>query len=221
MSNIVGEKNTRTKRTQKPQRTTQKQNQATKGPPRTHRTQSTAPAPSAPLVLSHYFRNFTEDKSSITPKLGLHFSLQETVITFRQKIIANDEAVLSVINHNPRKYRRNAKAVQRITPENESFPLTRLDKMAAAAIFRPFPITEYTTQFTLVSRLTAIFHHFPLTTVRSVPLSAMLVRQSDEDGGIDVSIKQLQKSSMSWDPFGLLNESEIEVSFALSLVRRV
>jgi hypothetical protein len=49
----------------------------------------------------------------------------------------------------------------------------------------------------------------------------MLVRQSDEDGGIDVSIKQLQKSSMSWDPFGLLNESEIEVSFALSLVRRV
>jgi hypothetical protein len=87
------------------------------------------------------FRNFTEDKSSITPKLGLHFSLQETVITFRQKIIANDEAVLSVINHNPRKYRRNAKAVQRITPENESLPLTRLDKMAAAAIFRPFPIT--------------------------------------------------------------------------------
>lgn len=30
---------------------------------------------------------------------------------------------------------------------------------------------------------------------------------------------RMQKPSMSWDPFGLLNESEIEVRFALSLVR--
>lgn len=33
------------------------------------------------------------------------------------------------------------------------------------------------------------------------------------------SLVLAQKSSMSWDPFGLLNESEIEVRFALSLVR--
>lgn len=93
---------------------------------------------------------------------------------------------------------------------------------------------EHTTQFTLFlgserrlrrsvgRRFPAILRHERSRGVRLYPIRPLQrckgeINNKTSVGGVGSEL--LQNPSTSWDPFVLLNESEIEVRFALSLVR--